>query len=372
MSTRVVFPLGPVTATTRASSPRRSRPSPTSEMIGMPRAPAARKTALRGLTPGLAMILSIPSSTWGVAPSTPDTWRAARVSRSRSSSPPSAARIALPLSVRARVAATPDSPSPYTRVLTSSPCRVVEEDVGEEEPHGGEGGLSDPESDHHLVLIPAQKLEVVVDGGHLEHPSSCELEDEDLDDNGEGFDDEQTAHNGQEELCLGEHSGRGQDAPYRERAGIAHKDVCRVGVVPEEPDDCADHGAADHGDVVLALEESDGRVGEQGYGRCTGREPVEAVRQVDGVGRARDHQQQEHAEERDPHHARPKDKAAVEVGHEHGLGDAHVTHGKHVGKNHRQGQKEELVAGAQPLWSLTGDLLPVVVEADARHDGDEQ
>src|ERR671912_504045 len=141
-------------------------------LLQAPRAPAARKTGLRGLMPGLAMILSIPSSTSGPAPRTPDTPRAARVPRSRSSSPPSATRTALPLSVRARVAATPDSPSPYTRVLTGSPCRVVEEDVVEEEPHGGESGLGDPESDHHLVLVPAQKLEVVVYGGHLEYPSS--------------------------------------------------------------------------------------------------------------------------------------------------------------------------------------------------------
>src|SRR5215212_11926474 len=159
MSTTVVFPLVPVKAATRASPPSSSRPNPTSETIGMPRAPAARKTGLRGLTPGLAMILSIPSSTSGPAPRMPDTSRAARVSRSRSSSLPSATRTLSPLSVSARVAATPDSPSPYTRVVTGSPYRVVEEDVVEEKPRGGEGGLGDPEADDHLVLIPAQKLD---------------------------------------------------------------------------------------------------------------------------------------------------------------------------------------------------------------------
>src|SRR5215212_7535803 len=203
MSTTVVFPLVPVTTATRASSPSSSRPSPTSETIGMPRSPAACRTGLRGLTPGLAITLSIPSSTSEWAPRTPGTSSAARVSRSRSSSLPSATRTLSPLSLRARVAATPDSPSPYTRVLTGSPCRVVEEDVVEEEPHGGESCLGDPESDHHLVLIPAQKLEVVVDRGHLEHPASRELEDEDLDDDGDSLENEQPAHDGQEELGLG-------------------------------------------------------------------------------------------------------------------------------------------------------------------------
>src|ERR671921_2822244 len=172
MSTTVVFPLVPVTAATHASFPSNSRPRPTSETIGMPCAPAARKTGLRGLTPGLAITLSIPSSTSDPAPRTPGTSSAARVSRSRSSSPPSAPRTLPSLSVRPRVAVMPDSPSPYTRVLTGSPCRIVEEDVVEEEPHGGESGLGDPESDHHLVLVPAQKLEVVVDRSHLEYPSS--------------------------------------------------------------------------------------------------------------------------------------------------------------------------------------------------------
>src|SRR5829696_2182702 len=372
MWTTVVFPLVPVTAATRASSPSSSRPSPTSETIGMPRSPAACRTGLRGLTPGLAITLSIPSRTSEWAPRKPGTSSAARVSRSRSSSLLSVARTLSPRSLRARVAATPDSPSPYTRVLTGSPCRVVEEDVVEEEPHGGESCLGDPESDHHLVLVPSQKLEVVVDRGHLEHPSSRQLEDEDLNDDGEGFDDEQTAYDGQEELRLGEHGRRREDTSYRERTCIPHKDVRRVGVVPEEPDDRPNHCAADHGDVVLALEESDSRVSEQGYGRGPRGEPVEAIRQVGCVGRAGDHQQQEHAEERDPQYSRPQHQAAVEVGHEHGLGDTYVAHGEHVRQNHREGQQKELVAGAQPLRTLSGDLLPVVVEADAGHDGDEQ
>src|SRR5688500_13215639 len=172
MSTTVVFPLVPVTAATRASSPSSSRPSPTSETIGMPCAPAARKTGLRGLTPGLAITLSIPSSTSDPAPRTPGTSSAARVSRSRSSSLPSATRTLSPLSVRARVAATPDSPSPYTRVIAAAPSRVVEKEVVEEVLDGGESCQGDPETEYHRVLVRDQDLEVVVYRGHLEHSSS--------------------------------------------------------------------------------------------------------------------------------------------------------------------------------------------------------
>src|SRR5215218_639921 len=255
--------------------------------------------------PGLATRRSTPSRTSGPASKCPSTPSSSIRERRRSSSRSSATMTFSPRARSARVAAMPDSPSPYTRVLTASPRRVVEKDVVEEKPHRRESGLGDPEPDDHLVLVPAEKLEVVVYGGHLEHPSSRKLEDEHLDDNGEGLDDEQPAHNGKQELGLGEHRRRREDAPYRERTRIPHKDVGRVGVVPEEPDDRPDHRAADHGDVVLALEERDGRVGEQGYGRRPGREPVEAVRQVDRIGRTGDHQQQEHAEERDPHDSRP-------------------------------------------------------------------
>ena len=48
MSTTVVFPFVPVTAATRASSPSSSRPSPTSEMMGTPRASAAREYGITG------------------------------------------------------------------------------------------------------------------------------------------------------------------------------------------------------------------------------------------------------------------------------------------------------------------------------------
>src|SRR5215208_6128067 len=153
--------------------------------------------------PGLATRRSTPSRTSGPAPKYPSTPSSSIRERRRSSSRSSATITFSPRARSARVAAMPDSPSPYTRVVTASPRRVVEEDIVEEEAHSREGGLGDPEPDDHLVLIPAEKLEVVVYGGHLEHPSPRELEDENLDDDRDGLDDEQPAHDGEKELCLG-------------------------------------------------------------------------------------------------------------------------------------------------------------------------
>src|SRR5215212_5810964 len=180
ISTTVVFPLVPVTAATRASSPRSSRPSPTSEITGTPCASAERSTGLWGLMPGLATSLSTPSRTSGPAPRTPETSSPARVSRRPSLSLASATTTCSPRSVSTRVAATPDSPSPNTSVFTGSPGRVVEEDVVEKEAHRGEGGLGNPEPYHDLVLVPSQEFEVVVYRGHLEDPAPRELVDEEL------------------------------------------------------------------------------------------------------------------------------------------------------------------------------------------------
>src|SRR5215204_5941666 len=284
MSTTVVFPLVPVTAATRASSPRSSRPSPTSEIMGTPRSFADRSTGLWGLMPGLATNLSTPSRTSRPAPRTPDTSSPARVSRRPSLSLASATTTYSPRSMSTRVAATPDSPSPNTSVFTGSPCRVVEEDVVEEEAHRGEGGLGDPEPHHDLVLIPSQEFEVVVYRGHLEDPTPRELVDEDLHHDGDRLHHEETTDDGEQKLGLGQHRRGGEHAAYRQRARVAHEDLGWMGVVPEEPHDRSDHRTADHRHVVQALEKGDRRVRQERYGPSPRREPVQAVGKVDRVG----------------------------------------------------------------------------------------
>src|SRR5215203_6883499 len=216
--------------------------------------------------PSIRWIMSTTSRTPRPAPRTPDTSSPARVSRRPSLSLASATTRFLPRSVSTRVAATPDSPSPNTSVFTGSPCRVVEEDVVEKEAHRGEGSLGDPEPHHDLVLIPSQEFEVVVDRGHLEDPTPRELVDEYLHHDGDRLDHEETADDGEQKLGLGQHRRGGEHAAYRQRAGIPHKDLGGMGVVPEESHDRSDHRTADHRHVVLALEKGDRRVRQERYG----------------------------------------------------------------------------------------------------------
>src|SRR5215218_8709645 len=374
MSTTVVLPLVPVIAATLTPGPSNSRPRATSEITGTRRSAAACSTASRGRMPGLTTTRSAPFSTSGPAPSTPSTPSSSSAPRRRASSPASAARTSSPRASKARVAAIPDSPSPYTTVLKGSTRRLVEEEVVEEESARREGGLGDPESDHDLVLLPAQHLEVVVDGRHLEDPAlpAGQPEDRVLDDDRERFDDEEPSYDRQEQLRLGQDRSSGEDAPDSERARIAHEDVRRVGVVPEKPDDGPDHRPADDRDIVLALEERDGRIDDQGDRPGPCREPVEAVRQVHGVGRAHDHEQQEEAEQRYPDYPWSEDQITVEARHHHVLGDADVAQRQDVGKDDRQGEEQELEADAQALAPFLGDLLPVVVQPDPRYRRDNQ
>src|SRR3712207_7394455 len=52
----------------------------------------------------------------------------------------------------------------------------------------------------------------------------------------------------------------------------SHKDIRRVCVVPEKPDDGPYHRPADDRDVVLALEKRDARVSQERYGPRPGRD----------------------------------------------------------------------------------------------------
>src|SRR6476620_4010150 len=70
--------------------------------------------------------------------------------------------------------------------LSSSQLHRGEAQQREDEGH-------DPETDHHLGFLPAAELEVVVERGHAEDALAAQLEGEDLQDDGEGLDDEHAA-----------------------------------------------------------------------------------------------------------------------------------------------------------------------------------
>ena len=178
---------------------------------------------------------------------------------------------------------------------------------------GGEGKQRkhqghDPEADDDFGLAPAELLEVVVQRGHLEDAFLAELVAAYLEHDGERFEDEDAADEGEQEF-LADDDGDGADgAAEGERADIAHEDFGGVGVVPEKADGGADHGAAEDGELaddghalqfeVVGEDDVAADVGEHGEraGRDDGAadgEAVEAVGEVDGVGGAHQNEDDE-------------------------------------------------------------------------------
>ena len=65
-----------------------------------------------------------------------------------------------------------------------------------------ESGADDPESDDDFRFMPAGEFEVVVEWSHFKESFFLPFKEEYLEDNGEGFDDEDTADNSEQEFFL--------------------------------------------------------------------------------------------------------------------------------------------------------------------------
>ena len=144
------------------------------------------------------------------------------------------------------------------------------------------------------------------------------LEHEPLQDHAHHFADEYAADHQQKELALEQNRHRAERTAERERARVAHEDLRRERVEPQEADARAEHGGAEDGELpgpahvkdeqVRARVDATEQVGEdpERAGRDRDeprRESVEAVRDVDRVARAGEH-------ERHPRHVQPGERRA--------------------------------------------------------------
>ena len=165
------------------------------------------------------------------------------------------------------------------------------------EPEGGEEPGQDPEPDDDRRLGPAQQLEVVVERRHPEHPPVEDPEADDLDDHRQRLDHEQPPMIDQQQVQVHQQAQGGQARADGQRAGVAHEDLGRGGVPPQEAQAGAGQGHRGQGQVEGVAHVVDGEVpvlpvaddGQAGEaeGRRAGGQAVEAVGQVHGVGRRR-------------------------------------------------------------------------------------
>ena len=102
------------------------------------------------------------------------------------------------------------------------------------------------------IVISAQplQLEVVVERTHQEDALAAgELEVGALQDDRAGDDDEEAADEDEQQLGAAEDREGGEGAAEAERAGVAHEDLGRRGVPPEEADEGADDRGRDDREV---------------------------------------------------------------------------------------------------------------------------
>src|ERR1700722_4508752 len=173
-----------------------------------------------------------------------------------------------------------------------------------------------PEPDDDRGLGPAAHLEVMLQRCHLEDPFSGHLEETHLDDHRQRDDREQAAEDAEQQLGLGADSKAGQHAAESQRAGVAHVDLGRRRVPPQEAETGAEYRGRHHGQVqrvpdlvallgqegravVAFLPDADQYVGGQHQYRRPGRQAVEAGGQVHRVGGAGD-------QDDDPDHERQR------------------------------------------------------------------
>src|ERR1035441_1200019 len=291
----VVLPLEPVMPMVRPL--RNGAASSTSPMTGTPRRRASSSGPRSAGTSGESTISSAPSKTAGVC------WANGMWSSptpgSASSGLRSVARTRAPSRASKAAEATPDFFMPTTSA--SMPLNVISfsAEFQRSECEQGQYQAGDPEARDDFRFGPAQRLEVMVDGRHFENAFAvAQLVAAHLKDDGNSFQNENSADEQQQDFLLDEHGNHGHGAAEAQRTDVAHEDVGGMRVVPEEADAGPGHGAAEHGELggariarqlqVLGKILVAAGIGEDGEGAGgdhheTDGEAIEPVGEGDGV-----------------------------------------------------------------------------------------
>lgn len=148
----------------------------------------------------------------------------------------------------------------------------------------------------------------MVQGRHSEDATAGGLKRYDLDDHRKRLGNKDASDDNKQQFLLDDHGDGAQGAAESQRTGISHEDLGRIRVEPEKPEERADQGADEHGHLADVANIDDVQIGRKSgmpddVGQAAqrhrtgdggaGRETVEAVREVDGVRGAGDHQHHE-------------------------------------------------------------------------------
>ena len=124
--------------------------------------------------------------------SMPESFSSGALSRSVTFAPSSASRM------RSRFAASARAEDGDVFVFVIA----ISSQLQSGQPEERKDDRKNPKPDDHGVFLPAAQLEMMMNRRHGEKPFAGELETEDLEDDGEGFEDENAAHDGEEQLLF--------------------------------------------------------------------------------------------------------------------------------------------------------------------------
>ena len=230
-----------------------------------------------------------------------------------------------------------------------------------------------------------------MDGRHQEQPLAARaLEISDLQDDRDGFDDEHAADDGEQEGLTHQASHRAEGAAEAERADVAHVDLRRRRVMPEEHEAAAEERGAEDRELAGSRDVADAQVGGELRVACEvghhaedgGRdehaadgEAVQAVGEVHGVRAADADEDEERARDGEAGGERPAERTGgpqrlLEDG-EPDLGEPFAVGGveQHDAKGGERHETlaRELEAGGDAVGTAVADLEPVVIEPDEAH-----
>src|SRR5690554_5065118 len=253
----VLLALEPVIATIGASASRaNSSMSPTTlTPASMAALIAGVAKAIPGLTISSPALLSSSASS---SPRCRSAMGAKRLSLSRPGGLARVSQTANGISRPARYRATdrPVAPSPtmircLSVVISDTLFSSTQLERGQTDQHQYHG--DDPETYDDPRLGPALQFEMVMNGRHAEHPAAGQLERGHLNDHRQGLDHENAAHDEQHYFLTDDYRDHAQRRPQSQRPHIAHEDLGRIGVEPQETEAGTDQRAAEDQQLTGAL-----------------------------------------------------------------------------------------------------------------------
>src|SRR4029077_5053840 len=109
-----------------------------------------------------------------------------------------------------------------------------------------ENSRENPKPDDDSVFLPANQLEMMVNGRHGEDAAASQFETEDLQDHRDRFDDENAAYHNQQQFLLTTNGHYADHATDRERPCVAHENLGRMTIEPQKSKAGADQRRANY------------------------------------------------------------------------------------------------------------------------------